>query len=612
MLDRSAARRFYRQGEDTAVQVRFWGTRGSLAKPGAKTVRYGGNTSCVEVRSASGARLVFDCGTGGHELGVSIMREGTPSRGHMLISHTHWDHIQGIPFFAPFFVPGHQWNIYAPQGFGESIKDTLAGQMEYTYFPVTTDAFGADVQYNNLGEGSFVVEDFVISTRYLNHPALALAFRVECDGAVLVYACDHEPHDGDLASGAVPLTGEDLAHARFMADADLIIHDAQYLIGEYDAKRGWGHSTVDYAVAVARAAGAKKVALTHHDPMRSDDEIDATVARLRDAARPGDPEIVGAAEGTVFDLGDAAAGIQAAGIGNAPQAVRDATALVIPRLLLVADDDTLAERIIKAANGEVVELTRVCSVVEGAKLATALRPGLVLVEDALAEEAALTALGAALGDEAPPVVLLGGHGPTPDGAVDRLDEPWSGEYARTRIRTWLMRSELRWARPEIPVDDAERLAALRSLEVLDTAPEERFDRTTRLAAALFRVPVALVSLVDTNRQWFKSRVGIEMAESPRDSSFCAHAVAARAILVIPDALADNRFRDNPIVTGTPRVRFYAGVPLHLPDGHIVGTLCILDYRPRGFSAAERGLLADLAATVEAEFARVPALAAAAN
>lgn len=592
------------------MQVRFWGTRGSLAKPGARTVRYGGNTSCVEVRSASGARLVFDCGTGGHELGQSIMREGKPSRGHMLISHTHWDHIQGIPFFAPFFVPGHRWDIYAPQGFGESIKDTLAGQMEYTYFPVTTDAFGADVRYNNLGEGSFVVEDFVVSTRYLNHPALALAFRVECDGAVLVYACDHEPHDGALAHGSTTLTGEDLAHARFMDGADLIIHDAQYLVDEYDAKRGWGHSTVDYAVTVARAAGAKRVALTHHDPMRSDDEIDATIARLREQAGEGGPEIVGAAEGLVFELGTGAAG--RAEIGNAPGALREAAVEVIPRLMLVIEDDALADRIRKATNGEVVEVSRLHTVEAAARNVAELRPGLVLIDDRLADDHMLDALAVAMGEDPPPVVLVGGTGATGDVAVDRLDEPWTSEYARTRIRTWLMRTECRWARPPIPIDDAERVAALRSLAVLDTPPEERFDRVTRLAAALFRVPVALVSLVDLNRQWFKSKVGMDFEESPRDTSFCAHAVAARSLLVIPDALADDRFRDNPIVTGAPRVRFYAGTPLHLSDGHIVGTLCILDYRPRDFSAAERGLLADLAATVESELAHTRAAVAVAS
>src|SRR5579864_5610559 len=132
------------------MKVRFWGTRGSFAKPGPQTVKYGGNTSCVEIVSDSGTRIVIDCGTGAHELGQLLASEGKSAWGHMLISHTHWDHIQGIPFFAPFFVPGNEWDIYAPQGFGDALRDTLAGQMEYAYFPVTIDAFGATVRYNNL------------------------------------------------------------------------------------------------------------------------------------------------------------------------------------------------------------------------------------------------------------------------------------------------------------------------------------------------------------------------------------------------------------------------------------------------------------------------------
>ena len=166
-----------------------------------------------------------------------------------------------------------------------------------------------------------------------------------------------------------------------------------------------------------------------------------------------------------------------------------------------------------------------------------------------------------------------------------------------------MRSECHWIRAPIPDDEAQRLAALKALGVLDTPPEDRFDRSTRLAAALFNVPVALVSLVDADRQWFKSCFGVEICESPRETSFCAHAIAARSMLVIPDALADERFRDNPMVASGPRVRFYAGAPLRTPDGHLVGTLCILDVRPRDLSEAERGLLMDLAATVEGELAR---------
>jgi phosphoribosyl 1,2-cyclic phosphodiesterase len=126
------------------MNVRFWGTRGSIAKPGPSTIRYGGNTSCVEIRSAAGTLVVIDCGTGAHELGKMLMEtEARPLRGHMLISHTHWDHIQGWPFFAPLFVPGNEWDIYAPHGLAETVQETLAGQMQYTYFPVLLEQLSA-------------------------------------------------------------------------------------------------------------------------------------------------------------------------------------------------------------------------------------------------------------------------------------------------------------------------------------------------------------------------------------------------------------------------------------------------------------------------------------
>lgn len=582
---------------DVAVQIRFWGTRGSLAKPGPHTVRYGGNTSCVEVRSAAGTRLVIDCGTGAHELGQAIMREGGMSRGHVLISHTHWDHIQGIPFFAPFFVPGNSWDLYAPQGFGESLKDTLAGQMEYTYFPVSTEAFGAAVRYHNLGEGSFTIEDFTVHTRYLNHPALTLAFKVEVDGASIAYACDHEPHSRELALGEGPIEGEDFAHAEFMDGVDLIIHDAQYLASEYQAKQGWGHSTVEYAVSIARAAHVRKIALTHHDPTRSDEAIDAYLAELRAGLMSGDPEVFAAYEGLEIELGSNEAS-GAALRPNAPSAIRRAPAAENARVLLVALDAEMADKIGRAVADEPVELINLepsLALDEAAKL----QPSMVMVDERAEAEFAAGICGIAV-DEVPWVVL-GGSGPPPGCFSDRLEDPWSVEYARTRIRTWLMRAECHWARPPIPDDEAERVAALKRLGILDTAPEERFDRHTRIASALFKVPIALVSLVDADRQWFKSCFGTDVCESSRETSFCAHAIASNSdLLIVPDALQDDRFRDNPMVSDGPRIRFYAGAVLRSPEGKKVGTVCILDVRPRNLSDDEQKLLRDVAAAVEAE------------
>ena len=185
------------------------------------------------------------------------------------------------------------------------------------------------------------------------------------------------------------------------------------------------------------------------------------------------------------------------------------------------------------------------------------------------------------------------------GVTDWLIRPFSSAYARTRLRAWLLRTAARWVRAPLPPDEEQRLATLHRLGILDTPEEQRFDRLTRLAAGILRVPVALVSLVDRDRQWFKSAHGVEVRQTPRESSFCAHAVAARELLVVPDALADNRFADNPQVSGSTRVRFYAGCPLFVGQS-CIGTLCVLDVRPRQLSLEQVGLLKDVASLVEHE------------
>ena len=164
------------------MDIRFWGTRGSLTKPGRNTLRHGGNTSCVEVRGDDGTLIVLDCGTGAHGLGQALLSAGPRCDGHLMITHTHWDHIQGFPFFAPLFVPGNTWDIYAPGALGRQLERTLAGQMEYNYFPVTLAQMAATIRFHDIAEGEFAIGEMRITTQYLNHPALTLGYRLQSGG----------------------------------------------------------------------------------------------------------------------------------------------------------------------------------------------------------------------------------------------------------------------------------------------------------------------------------------------------------------------------------------------------------------------------------------------
>jgi GAF domain-containing protein len=191
------------------------------------------------------------------------------------------------------------------------------------------------------------------------------------------------------------------------------------------------------------------------------------------------------------------------------------------------------------------------------------------------------------------------------GVSDWLIRPFSASYARTKIRAWVLRTECRWIRAAIPDDEGRRIAALRELRILDTEPEERFDRVTRLAAALFEVPMALISLVDENRQWFKSCLGLTAQETPRDAAFCAHVVYSREPMIVPDTFKDARFADNPLVINEPRIRFYAGYPLILDDGSCIGTLCLFDTRPRILEDPDFERLHDLADIALREILSLP-------
>ena len=562
---------------------------------------------------------MLDCGTGAVSLGAELMRSGPkPVRGHMLISHTHWDHIQGLPFFAPLFVPGNEWDVYAPRGFEHSVRETLAGQMQSTYFPVELEQLGAAIRYHDLTEGMFQIGDVKVSTQYLNHPALTLGYRLEADGVTVVYACDHEPHSRPLAYGAGTVGGQDQRHIEFVAGADLLIHDAQYRAAEYEEKIGWGHSTIEYVVAIAQLAAVRSVALTHHDPNRDDDTIDKDVdaIRARLNAQGASLEVFAATEGPVLKL--------------EPQPVRkpkrqidepSAEAAVSSRLselvvLMGIADPTLGDILWQTLQEDGVRVLRATDSASALRLAKTEEPSLIILERYLRDVDSLETCrairdGRGGKDKNVPIVIVATEEDTAAGfaagVTDWLVKPFSTIYARTRMRAWLLRTACRWVRAPLPKDETRRLATLQRLAVLDTGPEERFDKLTRIAAALFDVPITLISMVDENRQWFKSTCGTNVCEGPRDASFCAHAILAPGIMVVSDALLDPRFADNPVVVNEPRVRFYAGCPL-VVDGSCIGTLCLIDTRPRSLDPTAIRLLQDLADLVLQELQRTEALA----
>jgi phosphoribosyl 1,2-cyclic phosphodiesterase/DNA-binding response OmpR family regulator len=595
------------------MHARFWGTRGSIAKAGASTVRFGGNTSCVEVRSKAGTLLVLDCGTGAHGLGHALETGRTgPLRGHLLITHTHWDHIQGFPFFAPFFTKGDEWDVYAPRGLRESVREALTGQMQYTYFPVSPEQFSATMRYHDLVEGSFTIGDIRVTTRYLNHPALTLGYRIEADGVVLVYATDHEPHSRALAEGdASELGGEDRRHVEFLSSADLVIHDAQYVVAEYATKAGWGHSTVESVVASARAAGARRLALYHHDPLRDDDALDRVVASAREQAAGWDLDVFAAAEGRTIEIRPTSVVPGPARAAPPIVATSEPPELLGQSVVVAVDETEVREALVEAATADGVSVDLATTADEVIELVEVSRPSLLLLghriggRDALEVCRRVRASVPRAAAEVPVVLVAGGDAEadraagTEAGVTDWLVAPFSVLYARTRIRAWALRQACRWVRAPLPPDEVVRLRALHEARILDSPAEERFDRITRLARRVFNVPFALVSLVDTERQWFKSRSGLDVEETPRELSFCAHAIHADETLLVPDALADPRFADNPVVTGELRVRFYAGRPVRIA-GRRVGTLCLVDQRPRDLRADDLRALDDLAALVEKE------------
>jgi phosphoribosyl 1,2-cyclic phosphodiesterase/CheY-like chemotaxis protein len=605
------------------MRICFWGTRGSLPKPGPTTLRYGGNTSCVEVRTPEGVCLVFDCGTGAQALGQALMASGPkPIRGHLFIGHTHWDHIQGLPFFSPLFVPGNEWDIYAPKGMGGELQQTLAGQMQYTYFPVPLESLGATLRYHELLEETVTVGDALITSRYLNHPALTLGYRVEVGGATFAYVTDHEPHGRTQACGRAKAEGwhhpEDSRHLEFIRGVDLLVHDAQYVAAEYPSKIGWGHSTVEYLVDIACDAGVKRLGLFHHDPMRTDEQLDRVVDEARErAARQGSRlEIFAAAERQIIQLtGSAAAPGRPVEAHPAADSLPPQTGMAVEgratRAVLAIRHEPTARLVREALAADGLASTEVGAVSELPPLLRDEHPALVLIEHGPGVQDGLEYCRAVRGmteydlSDVPIVLVVDAARPEDlakgylTGVTDWLVRPFSPAHVRTKARAWMLRTRLRWSPADLPDNEPARIAALEQLGVLSAGREERFDRIARIAARVLDVPVSAVNLIDRDKQVCKgiNRDGLDII--PRAISLCAHTILGVDVLVIADALQDERFGDNLLFTEF-HYRFYAGIPLRTSAGHAVGTLCLFDSRPRHLGPAERQALEDLATIAQRE------------
>ena len=288
------------------ILVRFWGVRGSIPTPGPRTRRYGGNTSCVEVR-VDDTILIFDAGTGLRELGVQLLR-GRPKdlTLHLFLSHPHWDHIQGFPFFAPAYVESTTLYVYGPRGDDKNYQ-LLSGQMSNAYFPVRFSDLGANIVSRSFAGASVKAGDVTVHSFGQKHPGGSVGFRVEHDGKSIVFATDSEL-DQVLVNPEVVKTSPD-ALRELPADlieaasgADLLVADAQYTDIEYAQKVGWGHPRATTVVDFAVQAGVRQLALTHHDPMHSDRDVDLMVLECQEraAAHGAELEVFGAREGVTL------------------------------------------------------------------------------------------------------------------------------------------------------------------------------------------------------------------------------------------------------------------------------------------------------------------------
>ncbi len=469
-----------------------------------------------------------------------------------------------------------------------------------------------------------------------------------------------------------PRLSADHSHAQFFRGVDILFHDSQYLYSEYSPTSGamskeyWGHSTVEYVVEVAFYANVKKLLLFHHDPQRNDDQMDDLVKYAQKKAEelekqfgdhkasfgigPRVPmEVIGSKEGDIYELDPfvftrdnhidyrhhhekKSSDIDSVSTAGSSFANANFDNQIVLLGFCRTDPKSICNVLQSSENS--FDVSVVQESIDILQFAKSKKPSVIILDEILIGSTAFEVCDeirdmGAWGEYVSLIIIAA---PTVD-AFDSQEEssvltetkeklilerlnvgeyiqgPFSPSYLLTRIQVSLLRMPLRWRRAPFSSRESLRLLTLQNTGLLDSDPEERFDRITRLCSAMFNAPISAVSLVDNDRQWFKSIVGLPgVTETPRDSAFCAHTILGDDIMVVPDALQDERFADNPLVDGEPNIRFYAGCPIRISSSNNseekfpIGALCIIDYKPRDLCEAELRSLRDFGAMLECEIA----------
>lgn len=276
------------------MKLKFWGVRGSIPTPGRHTVRYGGNTPCLELRLDDDKLIILDAGTGIRNFGDDLINNGESVKAYLLITHPHWDHIQGFPFFKPAFISGNELTIVGTERPGKTLSEIISEQMNRIYFPVQLRELKANINFIPIREeGELEVYEAKVKTLYVNHPGFTVAYRLEYNGKVLIYISDNEPYDRAAAASLSNFeqfvkekfnsgTGDPNQRVFDFCDgADVLIHDATYTPEEYIDRVGWGHSHYLFALRVAAEANVKRLYLFHHDQNHSDEKVDDILKKCK-------------------------------------------------------------------------------------------------------------------------------------------------------------------------------------------------------------------------------------------------------------------------------------------------------------------------------------------